>query len=239
MDMLILGHVFIKEGTEVYIQHLASQRYLDSPDVESQRQGKAAPFFTRLSVHSGWQRNQKNMSACSARSEGGGVTSPRRYFSSRARLASERSGVPDIACHPFNRVCIRRCRATARVAPTKTQCQNVTGSVVRPRKPRLPRQFARSETRRIAGMRRKSVLKAISPSSRARGAPKQKWGPQANARCRLSWRWISRQSGSAKRSGSRLAAPNTVITAWRLRIILPPSSTSSGARREVYWIGLS
>ena len=45
--------------------------------------------------------------------------------------------------------------------------------------------------------------------------------------------------GIGKRSGSRLPAAMTAITACRLRICLPPSTTSSGASRAVCWLGLS
>ena len=62
---------------------------------------------------------------------------------------------------------------------------------------------------------------------------------QPKATWRLSLRVRSRRSGSGKRSGSRFAAPITAMTACRLRILRPPSSTSYGAMRAVCWLGLS
>ena len=58
------------------------------------------------------------------------------------------------------------------------------------------------QVRKAAQQRRNE----ISASSRASGAPKQKWAAHPKARCRLSGRSKSSRSGSGKRSGSRLPA---------------------------------
>ena len=62
--------------------------------------------------------------------------------------------------------------------------------------------------------RRRRAPSAIRPSRRANAAPVQKCVPVPKARCGLSWRAISRRSGSTNRAGSRLAAPRTGCTSW-------------------------
>ena len=56
------------------------------------------------------------------------------------------------------------------------------------------------------GSERGGPGRATCPSSRASGAPRQKWMPWPNARWRLSARRRSRRSGSGNWRGSRLAA---------------------------------
>jgi hypothetical protein len=84
-----------------------------------------------------------------------------------------------------------------------------------------------------------SVPMAIWPSMRASDEPRQKCGPLAKVRCRLSARAMSSWSGSANRSGSRLAAPSTGNTASPSRRVCPPISIVPTTIHRVIWMGLS
>ena len=77
----------------------------------------------------------------------------------------------------------------------------MSGSDSSPRriKLRLRRSASGAHFSRSPGIRRKSVSKAIWASSRASGAPRQKWIPCPNPRCRLSARVMSSRSGSRER----------------------------------------
>ena len=110
---------------------------------------------------------------------------------------------------------------------------NLTLSDRSPRSPRFVRHTNSCGSIRNRSKARSRASNTICPSMRANGAPKQKCAAYPNARCRLSCRVISKRSGSGNRSGSRFAAAITAITACRLRISLPPSSRSEGAKRAV------
>lgn len=58
-----------------------------------------------------------------------------------------------------------------------------------------------------SGERLASSEYAISPSKRARGAPRQKWIPWPNASCRSTERSMSKMSGSENSRSSRFADP--------------------------------
>jgi hypothetical protein len=74
-------------------------------------------------------------------------------------------------------------------------------SLVKPRKPAFSRHCNLGSSKTGFLSRRKRVLKAICPSIRAKGAPKQKCAALPNAKCRLSERSKSRRSGSGNRWG--------------------------------------
>ena len=68
--------------------------------------------------------------------------------------------------------------------------------------------------------------------SRASAAPRQKCGPKARDRCSARFgRVMSRRSGSANTSGSRLAAPISTMTVSPASTRRPPSSNGSAATR--------
>src|ERR1022692_804135 len=95
----------------------------------------------------------------------------------------------------------------------------VTFSAVKPRNPVFARHSHEVPTSARLGSRRRSVLKAICPSIRAKGAPKQKCAAQPNARWRLSARLRSSRSGLANCCGSRFAAAMTAMTAVPFLIV--------------------
>ena len=110
-------------------------------------------------------------------------------------------------------------------------------SSVRPRRPAFSRQLSVLSLKAGLESRRRSLLKAIWPSIRAKGAPKQKWAAQPNSRCRLSGRSKSKRSGPGNRLGSRFAAASTATTLVSFRMVFPPSYMSAGAIRAVRCTG--
>ena len=66
------------------------------------------------------------------------------------------------------------------------EIQNVTGRALSPRSVDDSRHSGVAAWSARPGIRRSSVLRAICPSTRARGAPRQKWMPKPKAMCRLS-----------------------------------------------------
>ncbi len=101
---------------------------------------------------------------------------PRTYLSSRARLASDRCAESVIVSSP-TWICV-----SPLAAWSIKRGQHVTWSDKRPRRPRLSRQTSGQGSRVRSGMRRRRDWNTICPSSRARGAPKQKWLAHPNAR---------------------------------------------------------
>src|SRR5262245_63550828 len=75
----------------------------------------------------------------------------------------------------------RRSNVHVRVSSSGRDDQNVTGSDLSPRSVEDSRHSGVSAARLNLGMRRSSVPMAIWPSSRASGAPRQKWMPNPNA----------------------------------------------------------
>ena len=68
--------------------------------------------------------------------------------------------------------------------------------------------IARRLGKRKPGRRANRIGSATASSSRASGAPTQKWMPAPKLTCAFGARPWSKASGSGKRSGSRLAAPS-------------------------------
>lgn len=82
-----------------------------------------------------------------------------------------------------------------------------------------------------SGMRRRRVSSEILASSIARRAPRQPCGPWPKLRVGPRSYVMSKQSGSGKREGSRLAEAMLSWTIWPARIVSPRSSISSRAMR--------
>ena len=84
------------------------------------------------------------------------------------------------------------------------------------------------------GWRSNSARSATSPSMRASCAPRQKCAPLENARWSLAFALpTSKEPGSVKTRGSRLAAARTVTTRSPAATGLPATSVSTFARRAV------
>src|SRR5215510_12254775 len=133
-------------------------------------------------------------------------------------------GVRELSCVHVGRSCVG---------------QKVTGSDLSPRRAEDSRHSGTVETRLSLGKRRTRVPRAIWPSSRARGAPRQKWIPKPKAMWRFSFRVTSSRSGSLNCLGSRLAAPMTETTTESLGMRWPPISTSAVVMRPVRCTGPS
>src|SRR5579883_743312 len=94
----------------------------------------------------------------------------------------------------------------ARRNPDHAEGRTVIGRRCRPRITSESDHSSAASVSAKSPSRRSSVGKAISPSRRARWAPRQVWMPEPKASCRLAFaRRMSSRSGSANTSGSRLA----------------------------------
>src|SRR5580698_3462509 len=140
------------------------------------------------SLGTGWPGNQR----CK-RSVGGSQFAAPKFFEQLPASVRDCVG----ACHalPVNNSRLESGRSSAGTSKR-------TGRPLSPRKPKFSRQTKSSHANSKFFKRRNSVLKAICPSMRASGAPKQKCAAQPNARCPLSPRCTSSWSGFGKRSGS-------------------------------------
>src|SRR5215470_15777515 len=83
----------------------------------------------------------------------------------------------------------------------------------------------------ISRYRSHSSPSASFASSRASGAPTQKWMPCPKVRCWLGTRWMSNRSGSGNCVASRLAEAIHSRMIWLAAITCPLSSTSVAVRR--------
>ena len=122
---------------------------------------------------------------------------------------------------------------------TEGYCSD-TGSCSTPRSTTDGFQLSWLRSASNCGNRPSSTGSATFPSSRASGAPRQKWMPCPNERwAEALGRVRSSRSGSGNTAGSRLAAPTTRITRSPGEISTPPSSTGVVATRLVRCTGES
>ena len=77
-----------------------------------------------------------------------------------------------------------------------------------------------------------SVASDACSSTRASGAPRQKWMPAPKPRCGLGERARSSRSGSANTAGSRLAAPSSAAIFWPGSTVTAPIRTGTVAVRS-------
>ena len=96
-----------------------------------------------------------------------------------------------------------------------------------------PQRGARERRAGAVGSGRAGRRTRSRPSSRASGAPRQKWIPCPNPRCERGGRLTSSASGSSWAAGSRLAPPMQTSTCWWAGIVTPSSSTGSVVTRNV------
>lgn len=91
----------------------------------------------------------------------------------------------------------------------------------------------------MPGALRSNSPKEAASSTRASGAPRQKWRPAPKVTCGFSCRERSSVSGSVKRAGSRLAEPKSRATSEPRGMTVPSISMSSSTQRSNICNGVS
>src|SRR5258708_858141 len=89
------------------------------------------------------------------------------------------------------------------------------------------------------GNRASVPARATRPSSRARAAPRQKWGPKPKEMCRSIVRRTSNRSGSRNSRGSRFALPFSIRIFDSAGIVTPCSVTGRVTHRPLTGDGAS
>ena len=239
---------FVWEGVTQYLTEDAVRATLAALEGAPAGAGLSSPMSATTSSTAPTCTARRSCTSASGSGSrcGSSASSPTRSMNSSAHTAGDWSNrpVPTTTRSTtfdrrgvISRLLIWSGRRTARSADPMRLCVQFTnaGMLSQPLTVEDRDRRALSMSMSHVGNRFRTSSRASRPSSRANGAPTQKWAPRPNVRWPPGFRRMLKLSGSSKWRSSRLAEANISSNALPLGTVWPWNSTSASATYRATW----